>query len=148
MRKKAHKSFARTERVAELILRELAYILQRGKLSDPKAAQLNLTAVQVTRDFSLAKVYYTLLDDTARELTAQLLEQEAGALRTQLSRRLSLFVTPRLRFLYDDSVERGLYMSHLIDTVLQENPIPHSAIIDEGNSKNLKPIATSSMAKD
>jgi len=121
---KAKRGFSRTSRVADQIQRELAELLQKG-LKDPRAGWITLTSVEVTRDYSYAKIYYTVMDEKTREATAEALQHAAGYLRGELGRRLQIFTTPQLQFVYDESIERGLHMSRLIDSVAtKEEPAP------------------------
>lgn len=119
----AKRGFARSERVADQIQRELAELLQKG-LKDPRAGWITVTAVNVTRDYSHAKVHYTVMDETSREATAEALQHAAGYLRSELGRRLQIFTTPQLQFVYDESIAHGVHMSRLIDTVVtQARPV-------------------------
>lgn len=116
---KAKRGFARSDRVAEQIQKELAALLQKG-LKDPRAGWITLTTVEVTRDYSHAKIYYTVMDSKTREATEEALAHAAGFLRAELGRRLQIFTTPQLQFVYDESIERGVHMSRLIDEVAQQ----------------------------
>lgn len=116
---KAKRGFARSDRVAEQIQKELAALLQKG-LKDPRAGWITLTTVEVTRDYSHAKIYYTVMDSKTREATEEALTHAAGFLRAELGRRLQIFTTPQLQFVYDESIERGVHMSRLIDEVAQQ----------------------------
>lgn len=115
---KAKRGFARSERVADQIQRELAELLQNG-LKDPRVGWITLTGVDVTRDYSFAKIYYTVMDEKTREVTAEALSHATGYLRSELGRRLQIFTTPQLSFVYDESIERGVRMSRLIDQVAE-----------------------------
>ncbi len=53
--------FSRSRRVGELIQRELATMLTR-EVKDPRLAFVSITAVDVTRDLGLAKVFYTIIN--------------------------------------------------------------------------------------
>ena len=66
---KNHRGYARQDRVKEQIMRELAELVRRG-LKDPRAGFITINDVEVTRDYSHATVYYTVLDDTTRDITA------------------------------------------------------------------------------
>lgn len=55
------KDFSRSLRVADQIQRELADLLQ-NEIKDPRINQITLTAVEVSRDYTYAKIYYTTLD--------------------------------------------------------------------------------------
>jgi ribosome-binding factor A len=121
MRKPA-RGYARVDRVKEQIMRELAELVRTG-LKDPRAGFITINDVEVTRDYSHATVYYTVLDDKAREVTAEALEHAKGFLRSELSKRITVFRTPELHFEYDESVERGVNLSNLIDKVAAEKPV-------------------------
>ncbi|MDO4641105.1 MAG: 30S ribosome-binding factor RbfA [Neisseria sp.] len=120
--KKSNRGYARADRVKEQIMREMAELVRTG-LKDPRAGFITINEVEVTRDYSHATVYYTVLDDSTREITAEALEHAKGFLRSELSKRIKLFRIPELHFLYDESVERGMSISHLIDQVTAEKPV-------------------------
>lgn len=121
MRKSNH-GYARIDRVKEQIMRELAELVRTG-LKDPRAGFITINDVEVSRDYSHATVYYTVLDDATRDVTAEALEHAKGFLRSELSKRISVFRTPELHFEYDTSVARGMSISHLIDKVAAEKPV-------------------------
>ncbi|MCP5273480.1 MAG: 30S ribosome-binding factor RbfA [Burkholderiales bacterium] len=116
------KDFSRSLRVADQIQRELADLLHH-EIKDPRIDQVTVTAVEVTRDYAYAKVFYTTLGDQERNIQVEKgLEKANGFLRTSLSKRIKLRVVPQLIFVYDKSVENGAYLSKLIDeAVAQEN---------------------------
>ena len=105
----------RPEKLGDLIQRELSELLQR-ELRDPRVGMITLTSVDVSPDFSHAKVFYTLLEPRNLADVKQGLARAAGFLRSQLAKRLKLYTTPELRFEYDESVERGDRLSRLIDS--------------------------------
>ena len=107
------KGFARTDRVAEQIQRELAELL-RLQVKDPRVHMITLTGVEVTRDYGHAKVFYTTLEGASKAVE-QGLEHASGFLRSQLAHVMKLRITPQLHFVYDASVERGAHLSQLID---------------------------------
>ncbi|WP_373706730.1 30S ribosome-binding factor RbfA, partial [Neisseria dentiae] len=59
----------------------------------------------------------------AREITEDALEHAKGYLRSELGKRIKLFRIPELHFKYDESLERGMSISHLIDQVAAEKPV-------------------------
>lgn len=106
----------RRRRVAELLKRELAVLIQR-ELCDPRVHGVTLTGADVARDLSSARVYFTCLagaEGAGPCVTA--LNKAARFLRRQLMARLVLRGVPELRFVYDESVERGVALSSLIDS--------------------------------
>jgi len=104
----------RTRRVAELIRRALADII-RDQLSDRGLGLLSITATEITRDLSKAKVFITVLGEEDQERVIDILNEESSALRRELSRTLNLRHTPEIEFRYDFSIERGVRLSRLID---------------------------------
>ncbi|HJV07476.1 MAG TPA: 30S ribosome-binding factor RbfA [Chromobacteriaceae bacterium] len=117
---RARKGFSRADRIAEQIQRELAELVRKG-LKDPRAGWITITAVQVTRDYSHAKIFYTVMDEKTRDVTQEALEHSAGYLRSELGRSLQIFTTPQLHFVYDESVERGFHMDQLISKIAKED---------------------------
>jgi len=107
----------RPQKVADLIQRELADLLRR-EVRDPHVGMVTLTSVDVSPDLSHAKVFFTLLNTEKKDDTSRALRRAAGFLRSQLAHRMKMYTTPELRFVYDESVERGDRLSQLIDSVV------------------------------
>ncbi|HCX34365.1 MAG TPA: 30S ribosome-binding factor RbfA [Rhodocyclaceae bacterium] len=105
----------RPRRVAEQIRRELATLL-REEVKDPRVRLVTLTGVEVTADYAHATVYFTALSpaESIGEVAAGL-EHASGYLRHELGRRIRLHNLPELHFAHDESVERGVRLSRLID---------------------------------
>ena len=103
--------------MADLIQRELSDLLRR-EVRDPHVGMVTLTSVDVAPDLSHAKVFFTILDKNKEAETTKALQRAAGFLRSQLSHRMNMYTTPALRFVYDESVERGDRLSRLIDSVV------------------------------
>lgn len=109
------RDFSRTLRVAEQIRRELADLIGL-EVKDPRVGMVTLTDVEVTADYSHAKVFFTTLGDGDQIAEASAgLNNAAGFLRHELGRRIKLRSIPQLHFTYDESVERGIRLSQLID---------------------------------
>ena len=109
----------RPQKLGDQIQRELSDLLAR-ELRDPRVGMVTITSVDVSPDFSHAKVFFTVLEKHKLEDTLHGLRRAAGFLRSQLARRIKLYTTPELRFEYDESVERGDRLSRLIDSALKK----------------------------
>jgi len=120
-------SFARTDRVAQQIQRELAELV-RLEINDPRVRLVTITGAEVARDYSHAKIFFTRLDGKHAE-AQQGLECASSFLRRQLARNIKLRVMPQLHFVYDASVERGSHLSQLIDQAVANDKL-HSAASD------------------
>ena len=108
-------STARSARIAEEIQRSLAELI-RLEVRDPRVGLVTLTGVELSRDQSHAKVYFTVLGSAAEAAEAgRGLGHAAGFLRSELAHRLTTRKVPELHFEFDASVERGVRLSRLID---------------------------------
>jgi ribosome-binding factor A len=115
-------SDARSARIADQIQRELAEVV-RTELRDPRVGLITLTGVELSRDQSHAKVFFTVLgaqSDVDHALEG--LQRAAGFLRSHLAHRLTTRKVPELHFAYDESVERGVRLSKLIDEAVAPPP--------------------------
>ena len=119
------KDFSRTRRVGEQIQRELAVLLQR-EVRDPRLSQVTISAVEVTRDLSLATVYFTVLGEKEKVTPIQqALEKASGFLRHALGENMVMRSVPHLKFVYDDSISRGATLSSLIDEAVATDRKKH-----------------------
>jgi ribosome-binding factor A len=124
------KDFSRTLRVGEQIRRELAVLLRDG-VKDPRIGMVTITDVEVSRDLAHAKVYFTTFGNWQAGLTSkQGLESAAGFLRRELARHMKIRTVPDLKFLYDDTQQKGRRISTLIDQALSPDNRP-SKLHDE-----------------
>ena len=115
------KDYSRTLRIADQVQRELADLI-RNELKDRRVGMITLTDVEVSQDYAHAKIFYTTLGSKEDNfLTDKGLEHATGFLRSQLSHRLLLRVVPQLHFIYDESVERGIRLSQLIDKAVEQD---------------------------
>lgn len=112
------KNYSRTQRVADQMQRELADLI-RTEVKDPRVGMITITGVEVTRDYAYAKIFYTTLDHKEDIINVnEGLKHATGFLRSKLSSKMKLRIIPKLQFIYDESVERGLYLSRLIDEAI------------------------------
>lgn len=114
------KDYSRTLRVADQIQRELADLIDH-EIKDPRVGMITLTGVEVDRDYAYAKVFYTTLGNKEDNfLVEKGLGRAKGFLRSSLSHRMKLRTIPQLQFVYDESVERGVRLSNLIDEAVAQ----------------------------
>lgn len=95
----------RTERINELIRRELARLL-RQETKDQRLNLVRVTEVIVSKDLSSAKVFYTVADDK-KSVVEPLLNKAGGFFRSRLSKNIDLRHTPALKFVYDSAPNTG-----------------------------------------
>lgn len=118
----ARKHFSRSDRVAAQLQRELAELI-RTEVKDPRMGLVTITAVEVTRDYSHAKVFYTVMNADNLDDTQDTLQRAAGLLRSGVARAIKMFSVPQLHFVYDTSVERWMHLHSLIEKVAQDDAL-------------------------
>ena len=119
------REFSRSQRMAEQIRRELSDIV-RDELKDPRMGLCSFTAVKLSRDLSHAVVFCSVLDDTHRDETIATLNRAAGFIRSQIASRIRARSVPELKFVNDDSVERGAAMEKLINKAIRSDEQHHN----------------------
>lgn len=112
------REFPRSRRIEEQIQRILSEVV-RTDARDPRLAKSLVTAVDVTRDLSVAWIYVTsFAEDTDPETLIDAFSSAAGFLRSCLARELTVRNVPELRFRFDDSLRKGEALDSLIDTAV------------------------------
>jgi len=114
------KEYPRSQRVADQIQRELAQLVQRD-MSDPRLGFLSIASVEVSRDLAYATVYVSTLSDVEHDEVIKVLNGAKGFLRREMGRAMRLRVVPELKFIYDDTLEKGIAMSKLIDDAINKD---------------------------
>jgi len=92
----------------------------RTQVKDPRISDLmSVTDVKVDEDLKYAKVYISVYGDSQPTLEA--LQSAKGYIRREVGRNIKLRLTPELIFEKDDSIEKGIYMSNLINKVIRQD---------------------------
>lgn len=113
--------FKRSERVGDLIHRETADIID-NLLKDPDKGFSTVTAVEVTDDLRMAKIFVSCYGSAEQQKKSlQALQRAARFVHTELGRRLRLKFTPQVIFCPDRSVEEGLKIDRLLREVAPKN---------------------------
>ena len=102
----------RTERVNELMRRELVLLLKQ-ETKDPRLKQVVITDVIVSRDLTSAKIFFSVDEDSINIVTP-LLDKASGFFRSSLSKSLDLRHTPSLSFIYDTAPNTGARIDDLL----------------------------------
>ena len=112
------REFPRSQRVEEQIQRILSDVI-RAEVGDPRLNGVIISAVKVSRDLSVAWIYYSILDPAGSlEEKSAAFDSASGFLRGRLASELSVRRVPELRFEYDDTVQRGTALEKLIDVAV------------------------------
>ncbi len=107
------RDFKRTDRVGAELRRELGTMVHAA-VRDHGLPSVSVSDVEVTRDLDFATVWVTALLPDQSKAAVKELNELAGEFRRLLSRQMRLRRVPELRFKYDDSVDKGERIDHLL----------------------------------
>ncbi len=106
---------ARMRRINE-VLREVVGAAIAADLSDPRIGFVTVTAVETSPDLRSAKVYVSVLgDEDERDATLDALRSSHGVIQSRIAAETRMKRTPTLTFHYDDTIEKGVRISHLLE---------------------------------
>ena len=104
----------RPERVGEQIHKEVTRLLM-SNIKDPRVAPVTLTGVQMSRDISSAKIYFTVHGDSAERKEAEKgLKSAAPYIRRELGKIMKLRFVPKIFFKFDESIGYGQKIDALL----------------------------------
>ena len=110
----------KTERIANLLVREISDILQ-NEVYDEDIKFVTITYCKVDTDLSLAQVYCTVLDQNNKDKCLHDLNSAKGFIKTELAKRkLEIRKIPDLRFIYDESIDYASKIEKIIDKINEE----------------------------
>ena len=115
------REFSRNQRLENQVLRTLNELLH-FETKDPSLKLVSLSAIELARDLSTARVYFSLLDPNGDpEPVKEGLRRASGFLRGRLGREVKMHHVPELRFLHDDSAAEAQRISDLIDNARKQD---------------------------
>lgn len=109
----------RNERVRKTLMKEIADIIQKD-IKDPRiSGVISITDIELAHDNFFAKVYFSVFttNEETKQQTIDALEDNVSKIRYEVGKRIRLRLTPELRFIPDDSLERGTKVMDLIDKI-------------------------------
>jgi ribosome-binding factor A len=105
----------RMRRVNEAVREVLSARIAEG-LSDPRIGFVTVTSVETSPDLRHARVYVSVLgDESERAASLAGLESAHGLLQQAIASELRIKRTPTLQFVFDESIDRGMRISELLD---------------------------------
>ncbi len=114
-------SYQRTDRVADLVRRDIAEVLLR-EVKDPRVRFVTITDVRLSKDLRNARVFFTTLlqEGQLLEDVQEGLRHAAGFVQRKVGGRLQLRCTPHITFAYDSSFENGARMDKILSGIQEE----------------------------
>lgn len=106
----------RNERVRKELMREISDIFQREIRG--LEGVVSIVDVEVSHDNSYAKVIYSVLGSPEQiEKTKEVVQKNTSKVRFEIGKRIRLRLTPELKFVYSDGLEKGSRVTELIDKI-------------------------------
>ena len=106
----------RNERVRKAFMRDISEIFRKEIRG--LAGVVSIVDVEVAHDNSFAKVIYSVLGSPEQiEKSKEIIERSTPKIRYEVGKRLRLRLTPELKFVYTDSLEKGSRVSEIIDKI-------------------------------
>ena len=110
----------RADRVSHLIQMELSDLILR-RLKDPRLGFVTVTHVDITADLKSARVFYSVMgSDKVKADSHAALEHATGFLQSKVGAVLQLRYTPRLTFIVDNSLDRGMEIDRVLRDIHKE----------------------------
>jgi ribosome-binding factor A len=105
----------RLGRINEQLTKELAEIIREVKDPRVSSSLVSITGAECSADLKYAKIYFSAVGKNVdiNEIKKGL-SSAAGFIRGQVAQRLNLRITPELRFIRDESMEKGARFSELL----------------------------------
>jgi ribosome-binding factor A len=102
-------------------LREVLSDAISSDLQDPRVGFVTVTGVKTSPDLRHARVYVSVLgDEASRQDSLEGLRSAHGFLQSRMAALLRLKHTPSLTFEYDDSIDRGMKISQLLNELADD----------------------------
>lgn len=111
----------RQERMSEEIKRVIAQVIQGIKDPRVNSAAISLTRVDLSNDLSHARINVSILGDASKQdEMMNAISSARGYIRSELAQRLKVKHAPELEFKLDKSIEHGIRISSLLETLKDE----------------------------
>lgn len=120
----------RTLQVASTIEKAVAEVLARG-LADPRIrGMITVTGIDVTDDFSLARISVTIMPEEHEAITMHALKAAAGFIRREAMKHVQLREMPHLSFEVDTGLKNQAKVFELLNRAAEERQARAAAGLD------------------
>jgi ribosome-binding factor A len=95
-------------------VRDIINVSLRREFADPRLMNVSITHVELTQDYSHAKVYWDTFDANKRGDAKEAIESTAGRMRKFLSTKMEVRHTPEIHYIYNSQFEDELKIGKLL----------------------------------
>lgn len=113
-------SSIKNKRIASEMMRVISEILQE-EARDALLKTITITGATVAPDLSSAKVYFTSLSEMSHKDLEHEMEEASSFIRLQVAEKMDLRNTPKLTFVYDESIAYGDKIERILKEIHEEN---------------------------
>ncbi|MGM0607937.1 MAG: 30S ribosome-binding factor RbfA [Candidatus Muiribacteriota bacterium] len=111
------KESIRLKKINSLIKEITAKILKK-EVTDPRLSKMTVINIKVAPDLREAKVFYSVLGGQEdKKEVKEALKKAGGFIQAKFSSEINLKYTPKLIFLFDDSVEKAQRMEEIFKKI-------------------------------
>ncbi len=107
------------ERLSHMFTEEISKIIKE-EVKDPDISFVTITSSSISSDLSYAKVYFTTYNENKKEQILTSLNKASGFIRKELCDRIEIRKMPEITFIYDNSIEYGNKIEHILDKIKGE----------------------------
>ncbi|HHL31465.1 MAG TPA: 30S ribosome-binding factor RbfA [Oceanospirillales bacterium] len=118
----AFREFTRSDRMSAQILRIVAVVVREEFEYDKELKHVAISDVDVSKDLSIATVYFNTLFPEYHQQALEVLKENAPFIRSIVAKKIRARRVPELRFVYDSSLERGANLEALISKARDSDP--------------------------
>jgi len=111
----------RNLKIADAIRNELIVMFQNGTFEDPRMQDVAVSHVELSKDSSSVKVFFTTYDEPAAKETEKALNNASGYVRTLIAQSLNLGYTPTVRFQFDHVAVAGNKLNTILEGISHKN---------------------------
>lgn len=120
MKEAAVRSGKRAERVGELILKEVAFLLLE-KAKDPRVRGVTLTGIHLSNDLKSARIFFSTLGGEREIRQAQSgLDSAKGFIKREIAAQMELRYVPDISFIHDPTLEKADRLEQLFHEIRKE----------------------------
>lgn len=95
--------------------REISYIIN-SKVKDPRIGFITITDVELSPDYRWLNVFVSIMGDKKKvDETFEGLKKCSGFIKKSLKGRVRLRNIPKMNFVYDNSVDRGMKITEILE---------------------------------
>ena len=107
------------DRLSHMFVEEISKILL-NEVKDEQLKFVTITYAKINSDLSIAKVYFTVLDENRKEEVEKALNKASGFIKSKLCENIDIRKMPELNFIYDESIIYGEKIENIIDSLKED----------------------------